>query len=643
MKSPFKFLDAYTAEDRDQFWGREEEIAALYSMVAQNRLILVYGQSGTGKTSLVQCGLASRFDSTDWLPLFVRRQGDLNRSLETRLEQALGLPKIESPAAALESLYETFLCTPYLIFDQLEELFVLGSTQEQQLFAITIRGLLETSIPCRILFIIREEYLAQLYTTERTLPTLFDRRLRVEPMSSAKVKRVLNSSFERFNIAVQAPAEETLGQIIDNISGEKAGIQLPYLQVYLDTLYREDFARTYPGSSPVEVEPWKPVEFTRQEVKALGKIENVLERFLRAQRERIQKELEANFGSIVAEDTVRKVLDSFVSDEGTKRPIGYEQKGETLVLDRAATALFEPIPLVVVAYTCRALEQARLLRFADQYIELAHDALAQLIDNQRTTEQRRIRDALNRIQSNFREHRESGEFLSRRQLNSLEELLPLLRPRLSSEINEFLEKSRVRAIELEQVELAEERRKRRQARRIAIIGFALAALATLAFFLALQQYRSAARNAAAAYRNVAIALKIEGKYKEALTQLEKIEPFLSVLNAAEKSANLQLRVDWLQVQQLVATGDSLARLEEFRLAGEQYQAAQRQSPDAHLEALAMQAQKDLETAYRQNMLNGETQMLAHRNDLATLSFEKALRLRPDDSAATRKLKEARGQ
>jgi MoxR-like ATPase len=68
VNSPFKFLDAYTIDDRQAFFGREEEVAALYDMVTRNRLILVYGQSGTGKTSLIQCGLAARFDATDWYP-----------------------------------------------------------------------------------------------------------------------------------------------------------------------------------------------------------------------------------------------------------------------------------------------------------------------------------------------------------------------------------------------------------------------------------------------------------------------------------------------------------------------------------------------------------------------------------------------
>ena len=64
MNSPFKFLDAYDSQDKEIFFGREEEIEQLYKLIFQTNLMLVYGQSGTGKTSLIQCGLANRFKPT---------------------------------------------------------------------------------------------------------------------------------------------------------------------------------------------------------------------------------------------------------------------------------------------------------------------------------------------------------------------------------------------------------------------------------------------------------------------------------------------------------------------------------------------------------------------------------------------------
>src|SRR5215213_4170566 len=87
---PFKFLDAYSREDTGIFFGRDEEINVLYEMVFQSSILLVYGASGTGKTSLIQCGLASKFESHDWLALAVRRGNDINAALEKILAEAAG-------------------------------------------------------------------------------------------------------------------------------------------------------------------------------------------------------------------------------------------------------------------------------------------------------------------------------------------------------------------------------------------------------------------------------------------------------------------------------------------------------------------------------------------------------------------------
>ena len=46
---PFKFLDAYNKADTDIFFGRDEEVEALYQMTFQSDILLVYGASGTGK------------------------------------------------------------------------------------------------------------------------------------------------------------------------------------------------------------------------------------------------------------------------------------------------------------------------------------------------------------------------------------------------------------------------------------------------------------------------------------------------------------------------------------------------------------------------------------------------------------------
>lgn len=650
ITSPFKLLDAYTAADKSAFWGREEEIAALYSMVTKNRLMLVYGQSGTGKTSLVQCGLAGRFDKTDWYPIFVRRQNDLNQSLETAVNIVLGNPPTNTAptapeylAEALTDIYETYLRPAYLIFDQLEELFVLGTQKEQERFIRAIQGVLNRPVPCRILFIIREEYLAQLYDFERVIPTLFDRRLRVEPMGAAKVTQVLEGSFKSCNISVSKPENAVYEQIIANVSGGKAGIQLPYLQVYLDMLYRENFKTAYPdkqNSAP----DWLPLEMNAESIKRIGKIDNVLEKFLIEQEGRIQQALQQQYKN-TEPDTVRRILDAFVSEEGTKRPVAYTWKGESLEMESRWAALFKPISAELLGACCKKLEEARLLRFSDQYLELAHDALAALIDQRRSAQDRRLQETYARLQNNYRDFADTGEYLSRRQLNTIEEFLPALTPRLDAKVLQFIRESDTKLKETEQAELIAERRKFRRAVVIAIAGVLLAAIAIAAAFMAYRARREMAQKAFEAQRETAVALKVEGKYPEALQKLTELEGFARDLPNNQQQEVQKMQADWSAIARYVATGDSIrawinakknTEAEEIQVVGalptalQAYEKARQISPDNHLNRLVQQVPKDMETLFNRYKLVGKAMAQNDQEALAILYYETALKLKPGD-------------
>ena len=238
--SPFKFLNPYTLEDKDFFFGRTDEIDLIYDMVFDTNLLMIYGASGTGKTSLVQCGLANRFQKTDWFDIHVRRKDNINRSIwkEIRKHALTDIPEGKDLPSAIQSLFLDFFKPIYLIFDQFEELYLLGSDEERAEFISSIAALLEADLSCKIIIIMREEFIAQLYDFEKQVPKLFDKRVRIEPMSFANVDKVIRGSAQRFNIQLEDD-ESTISKIIDNISDGKSGVQLSYLQVYLDRLYRE--------------------------------------------------------------------------------------------------------------------------------------------------------------------------------------------------------------------------------------------------------------------------------------------------------------------------------------------------------------------------------------------------------------------
>ncbi|MCD6565185.1 MAG: ATP-binding protein, partial [Bacteroidales bacterium] len=98
-KSPFKFLDSYTKEDKDIFFGRDREIEEMYQKVFESKMLLVYGISGTGKTSLINCGLANKFEDSDWLPVSIRR----GKNIIASLVQGLGKVALSKNQSAVDS------------------------------------------------------------------------------------------------------------------------------------------------------------------------------------------------------------------------------------------------------------------------------------------------------------------------------------------------------------------------------------------------------------------------------------------------------------------------------------------------------------------------------------------------------------
>lgn len=239
--SPFKFLDPYTREDRQIFFGRDQEIEQLYNMVFEAGLILVYGESGTGKTSLIRCGLAGRFDISDWNDILIRRNQDINLSLWQSLRSAARTPIKEGATIvqAVESIFLDYFKPVFLIFDQFEELFIsgMGRPAEREEFIRQIAELVQADLKCKIIFVMREEYLAKLYEFEKVIPELFNFRLRVEPMKYADAYQVIERTCQHFDIDIDEP-ERAIEQIINNISEGKSGVQLSYLQIYLDKLYQ---------------------------------------------------------------------------------------------------------------------------------------------------------------------------------------------------------------------------------------------------------------------------------------------------------------------------------------------------------------------------------------------------------------------
>ena len=351
MNSPFKFLDSYTLIDRRIFFGRDLEITELHRRAFESKILLVYGISGTGKSSLVNCGLASRFEESDWLPLNVRRGNNIIDSLnEAFNKQALTpLNKNQSVGQKLQSIYLDHFKPVYLIFDQFEELFVFGKQKEKAGFIKIIKEISESETQCRIIFIIREEFLAGMTEFETDLPDIFTNRFRVEKMKRANAISAIEGPCKVFGIETEKGFSK---ELIDKLCPSGNEIELTYLQIYLDRIFRIAVDEKKEGA---------PLLFSNELLTRAGSVSDLLGQFLDEQIREMDNP-----------DTAMTILKSFVSIQGTKKQMVVE--GIQGSLRTFGTEMAEPD----LVKCLNRFVDLRILREKDEAgnFELRHDALA---------------------------------------------------------------------------------------------------------------------------------------------------------------------------------------------------------------------------------------------------------------------------
>ena len=139
-RTAFIGLKAYTEEQADMFFGRDEEIKTLYRLIKANTLTILFGKSGTGKTSLLNAGVFPKLREDYCLPFRIRLTFlDDSPALVEQVKKVLRSEidkynfKVNNYPGE-ETLWEYFhreplwqMVTPILIFDQFEEIFTLAA------------------------------------------------------------------------------------------------------------------------------------------------------------------------------------------------------------------------------------------------------------------------------------------------------------------------------------------------------------------------------------------------------------------------------------------------------------------------------------------------------------------------------------
>ena len=248
--NPWLGLVSFTEETRAYFHGRNEEVAELGRRVQRKLLTLLFGQSGLGKTSILQAGLVPRLRPEGFCPIYLRLDyaagtpppAEQIKQAVIRATSAIGTWSQPGTGQEPESLWEFFHhcgevltgasgqpLIPLLIFDQFEEIFTLAQSddagrQRAQNFLADLADLVENRPPAalearieqgltdsslydfaradyRVLISLREDYLAHLEGLKSLMPSVTQNRMRLTRMTG-----------EQAVAAVRAPAPHLVSE-----------------------------------------------------------------------------------------------------------------------------------------------------------------------------------------------------------------------------------------------------------------------------------------------------------------------------------------------------------------------------------------------------------------------------------------------
>ena len=236
--SPFVGPRPFEKEDSDRFFGRTRETEELLSLIIAHRAVLVYAQSGAGKSSLLRAGVIKRLEDQQYQVLRSARVHGLlpndvppesvqnifvyhavqywaatlpsGKSLKDHAKTTLSEflePLVAAPAAGEES-------SPPLIviLDQFEEFFTTNQHRwpERRPFFDQLAQALHDLPTMKVVFVMREEYIAQLEPFAELLPEKLRPRMHLERLRGNAARSAVVKPFQNWGLSFDPNAADEL-------------------------------------------------------------------------------------------------------------------------------------------------------------------------------------------------------------------------------------------------------------------------------------------------------------------------------------------------------------------------------------------------------------------------------------------------
>jgi len=368
-------MEFLTSEHRDYLFGRHQIVNQLLERLKQDPFVLLLGDSGVGKTSLIHAGLFPKVTRSGFRPIYTRPfglpHGDIVRQIQTAVfegrppERSFLVPLLAEVSAAFKD--EKVL----LIIDQFEDVLTARENLETEKLVSELRAIRELGPQSiSVLIIYRAdlegrlgEYWQKISGSPQGLPRMYVGGIdKKEAWES--IKQVCSDL--SINIDLRDTGQKRLMEdlFIASKSFGQLDVYPPYIQMLVDHIW----ASSKKGK----------IKYNLKHYQETGGMEGVIGGYLARQLEYAQD----------SEGHVRVVLISLVRSYGVKA----QKTIDDIVQDTGFSRQDCEIAL-------EKLINLRLVRHIDTYYEISHDFLARKI-------------MLELVDSEEREFKQSRELLS---------------------------------------------------------------------------------------------------------------------------------------------------------------------------------------------------------------------------------------
>jgi DNA-binding winged helix-turn-helix (wHTH) protein len=248
---PYKFLDYFTEQDRNLFFGREAEIEAISSQILARRSFILHGRSGVGKSSILRAGVLPRLKEQGDLVFVIRSftdpLGEMLEELATVLNVNYAAMSYQATSVN-DTLQQAELLKSYInlateqapqrsvifFLDQFEEFFSLLDEEAHRRFIAAV-SLLFTGepLPLKLVFALREDFLAEMSQFKPAIGEIFHHEYRLQRLSREQAAKAMIEPA----LAVGCQYEPQLvTRLLDDLS-DHGSVDPPQLQIVCDCLF----------------------------------------------------------------------------------------------------------------------------------------------------------------------------------------------------------------------------------------------------------------------------------------------------------------------------------------------------------------------------------------------------------------------